>query len=86
MQKINFVFVNICLPLILSIYYSTNPKKQQINYELTKGAWYLIYAGAVSVDYLCYEQTQYIAGFTITLAIMEGVPLLLKRLFNVNAD
>lgn len=86
MDKINFVLVNMVLPLILSIYYSKKSEKQQINYELTKGVWYLLYGGMVVIDYLCQKQTQYIAGFTVTLAIMEGIPLLLKRLFNSDID
>lgn len=81
MNKINFILVNICLPFILSIYYSKKSKKQQINYELTKGVWYLLYGGVVAADYLFCEQIKYVAGFTVTLAIMEGVPLLLKRFF-----
>ncbi len=85
-HKINFGFINICLPLILSLIYSKNPKKQQINYEVTKGVWYLFYGGLAAVDYLYQQQTQYIAGFTVTLAIMEGVPLILKRIFNSNRD
>ena len=40
----------------------------------------------VVIDYLCQKQIQYIAGFTVTLAIMEGIPLLLKRLFNSDID
>lgn len=71
---------------MLSVIYSKNPKKQQINYELAKGAWYLIYGGIVAVDYLYHEQTQYVAGFTITLAIMDGIPLLLKRVFIADVD
>lgn len=86
MDKIDFMFINICLPFVLSIIYSKNSKKQQMNYEITKGVWYLIYGGVVAVDYLFYEQSQYVAGFTITLAIMEGVPLILKRLFNVDEE
>lgn len=85
-HKINFVIINICFPLILSHIYSKKPKKQQINYEVTKGVWYLFYGGLVAVDYLYQQQTQYIAGFTVTLAIMEGVPLILKRIFNSNID
>lgn len=81
-DKINFILINIGLPLILSIYYLKNSKKQQINYELTKGVWYLFYGGIVAIDYLFSDQTKYIAGFTVSLAIMEGVPLLLKRIFN----
>lgn len=84
MYKINFVLINIGLPLIMNIIYLKNPKKNQINYEITKGMWYLIYAIVVAVDYLYDKQTQYVVGFTITLAIMEGVPLLLGRLFNVD--
>lgn len=84
MDKINFIFINIGLPLILNTYYSIKPKKQQINHEITKGVWYLFYGGVVAVDYLFREQTKYIAGFTVILAIMEGVPLLLKRIFNNN--
>lgn len=57
-----------------------------MNYELTKGMWYLLYGGFVAVDYLYQQQTQYIAGFTVTLAIMEGVPLILKRIFNLKRD
>ena len=63
-----------------------NPKKQQMNYEITKGLWYLFYGGFVAVDYLCQQQTQYVAGFTVTLAIMEGVSLILKRIFNSKKD
>lgn len=81
-DKINFILINIGFPLILSTYYSIKTKKQQINYEITKGVWYLVYGGVVAVDYLFSEQTRYIAGFTVTLAIMEGIPLLLKRIFN----
>ena len=43
MDKIDFMFINICLPFVLSIIYSKNSKKQQMNYEITKGVWYLIY-------------------------------------------
>lgn len=86
MNKIEFIFINICLPFVLSIIYSKNPKKQQTNYEITKGIWYLIYGGVVAFDYLFYKQSRYVAGFTITLAIMEGVPLILKRLFNVDVE
>lgn len=85
-HKINFAIINICLPLVLSFFYSKNPKKQQKNYEITKGAWYLLYGGLVAVDYLYQQQTQYIAGFTVTLAIMEGVPLILKKFFNSKRD
>lgn len=81
-DKIEFILINIGLPLILSTYHSIKPKKQQINYEITKGVWYLLYGGVVAADYLFREQTKYIVGFTVTLAIMEGVPLLLKRIFN----
>ena len=86
MDKISFAFFNICIPLVLSIIYSKNPQKQQINYEITKGIWYLFYGGVVAVDYLYHEQTKGVAGFTVTLAIMEGVPLILKKVFNANED
>lgn len=81
MDKINFILINICLPLILSIYYSKNSKKQQISYELTKDVFYLLYGVVVAADYLFCEQIKYVAGFTVTLAMMEGVPLLFKRFF-----
>lgn len=86
MSKIIFGIINICFPLLLGIIYSRNSEKQQRNYDITKGVWYLIYGGVVAVDYLYQQKTQYIAGFPITLAIMEGVPLIMKRVFNSDAD
>lgn len=84
MWRIHFIFGNVFLPLILSIYYSKYPKKNQINYEITKGIWYLIYGSIVAVDYLCKQETKYVIGFAVSLAIMEGIPLLLKKIFNPN--
>lgn len=84
MWRIHFILVNIFLPLILSIYYSKYPPKKQINYEITKGMWYLIYGSIVTIDYLCKQETEYVTGFTVSLAIMEGIPLLLKKIFNPN--
>lgn len=83
-QKIDFIIFDLILPLILSILYSTNMKKYQNNYEITKGVWYLSYGGIVAYDYLINSQSRYVAGFTLCLAIMEGVPLILARVFDKN--
>lgn len=80
--KISFIIFNLMLPLVLSILYSTNAKKHQSNYEITKGVWYLIYGGVVACDYLINSQSRYVAGFTLCLAIMEGIPLFLKRILD----
>lgn len=83
-DKIDFIIFNLTLPLVLSVLYSTDMKKYQNNYEITKGVWYLFYGGVVAYDYLINSQSRYVAGFTLCLAIMEGVPLLLKRVFKKN--
>lgn len=80
--KIDFIIVNLILPLVLSILYSTNIKKHQNSYEITKGVWYLFYGGVVAYDYLINSQSRYVTGFTLCLAIMEGIPLILKRIFD----
>ena len=40
-DKIDFIIFNLTLPLVLSVLYSTDTKKYQNNYEITKGVWYL---------------------------------------------
>lgn len=82
--KMEFIIFDIFLPMILSILYSTNTKKYHNHYELTKGVWYVNYGGVVAYDYLINRQTRYVAGFTVCLAIMEGVPLILKHIFDKN--
>ena len=81
-DKISFIIFNLILPLVLSILYSTDAKKHQNSYEITKGVWYLVYGCVVAYDYLINSQSRYVAGFTLCLAIMEGIPLLLKRVFD----
>ncbi len=68
--KIDFIIVNLILPLVLSILYSTNIKKHQNSYEIIKGVWYLFYGGVVAYDYLI--KSRYVTGFTLCLAIVEG--------------
>lgn len=85
MQTVRFVILNVILPLILSCYYSWNVQKKQLQYDLTKGAFYCIYGILVCIDYCVKghlsDLQNTIVGLPIMLAMMEGIPLLLKPLF-----
>ena len=78
---VSFICINIILPIILTVVYSVNTRKYGRQYSLTKAVWYLCYASVVTWDYLINEMTRYVAGFTVTLAIMEGVPCLIAAFF-----
>ena len=82
LNKVDFIIVNILLPITLSILYSHKIEKNGINYIVTKGVWYLGYAIAVAIDYLVYDMNRYVVGFTVTIAIMEGLPLILKPILH----
>lgn len=86
LNALNFIGINIVLPVALSVLYARFPKKYKFNYDVTKAIWYLCYAAVVSYDYLVHNAQRYIAGFTVTIAIMEGVPLLLFPLFSAGKD
>lgn len=82
-SAINFIFTNIALPLALSVLYSCSPEKYGLQCNITKAVWYLFYAAAVSYDYLVRSSQQYVAGFAVTIAIMEGIPLILVPLLSL---
>lgn len=79
--KLHFIIFNIVFPIVLSVIFSKNFERHQLSYSVTKGTWYLMYAFVVVYDYIINDMTKYVAGFTVTLAIMEGLPLILTPLF-----
>lgn len=83
-QIVYFITINVIIPLILSCYYSWNPQKNQLNYDLTKGSYYCVYGIFVCIDYLVEGRLNNlqsaIAGLAIVLAMFEGIPLVLKPL------
>ncbi len=81
---IQFIVFSIVLPTVLSILYSKNVEKYKLNYSLTKGIYYLIYAIVVAYDYLVNQDQLHVAGLAVTIAIFEGLPLLLVPLFVKN--
>ena len=82
-NTINFIAMSLTLPLILSVLYSRYPKKYKLHYGFTKAVWYIGYAAVVTFDYLVHNVEQSVAGLAVTIAIMEGVPLILIPLFSV---
>ena len=86
LNSFSFIFTNVVVPVALSVLYARFPKKNKLNYDLIRATWYLFYAAVVSYDYLVHNAQRYIAGFTVTIAIMEGLPLMLLPLFSAGKD
>lgn len=80
---IHFVFLSICLPIALSVLYSVKPTKKNTNYyQITKGVLYLFNAGAVIYSFFPGKYDTAVACLTVSIAIFEGLPLILLPLFN----
>ncbi len=75
---IRIVIIHILVPAILSVYYSFNKKANQRNYDITKGIFYLANAVAVILDFFLNTYEFSVAGLSVTIAIMEGVPLIVS--------
>ena len=89
MNIFSFLVFSVFMPCVLSIIYSKDPDKYQLKYNVTKSCWYLIYAILMCIDYLIYSEQRGVVEFAITLAIMEGLPLILIpafKLFTKNKD
>ena len=86
LDSLNFIFINVVVPVALSIVYARFPRKNKLSYDFIRATWYLFYAAVVSYDYLVHNAQRYIAGFTVTIAIMEGLPLMLLPLFSAGKD
>lgn len=81
-ETVHFIVLYIFLPIILSVLYSIRVKNNKLNYDLTKGAFYLCYAAFTTIYYLINQTQQAATGLAITIAIFEGLPLILIPLFN----
>ena len=82
-QTIEFLITVCIIGIVFSVIYAQNPKKHQRNYILTKAVWSVLGAIIVAINYISendgLEQT--IAIFTVSLGLLEGLPILLKPLF-----
>ena len=86
-QSIHFLFTVCVIGVVLSVVYAKNPKKYQKNYILIKAVWSVLGAILVAINYISgkddLERT--VAMFTVSLGLLEGLPILLKPLFG-NVD
>lgn len=87
-QSIHFLFTVCIIGIVLSVVYAKNPKKYQKNYILTKAVWSVLGAIIVAINYISgndgLERT--IAMFTVSLGLLEGLPMLLKPFFGNMED
>lgn len=83
----------IIFPVAIFIYYLTNTQKHEQTYQLIKSIWYFYYAIATFFAFIGEESitSNDIVGFTIALALFEGLPgfikikiLEIKNLFDKN--
>ncbi|MCH5300957.1 MAG: hypothetical protein J1E56_06525 [Ruminococcus sp.] len=80
---IHYIAFYVLLPIILSVVYSKTPEKYQLQFSITKGCFYLFNAFLVATLYLFSWDTETgVSGFAVMLAIFEGLPSILKPLFN----
>lgn len=79
---IHFILLGVVLPIVLSVIYSAKPVKNALNYKITKGAFYLLNAGAVMISFFTGNGTNAIASLTVSIAIFEGLPPILLSLLN----
>ena len=73
-------FQYIIIPIVIVIYYIINIEKNEKSYQLVKSVWYFYYAIATFLNFIGEKSvtSDVIVGFTIALALYEGLPGFIK--------
>lgn len=70
----------IVFPVIIIIYYIVDIEKHEKSYQMVKSVWYFYYAIFTVFNYIGEKSvaSDNLVGFTVALALFEGVPGFIK--------
>lgn len=70
----------IVLPIVIIIYYVVNTEKHEKSYQMVKSVWYFYYAIFTVLNYIGEKSatSDALVGFTVALALFEGLPGFIK--------
>lgn len=70
----------ILFPIVIIIYYVVNAEKHEKSYQMVKSVWYFYYAIFTVLNYIGEKSvtSDVLVGFTIALALFEGLPGFIK--------